>query len=160
MGQTKPLHNNQKRMTACANFRDLGGADLYNQLINSFRIYLCKFNILGWCEPEDIMSESLVRYVEALKCGKIIYNIEAWLRSTGFNVVREFSRQRKDGKARVTFVDTRVLDSFASSHSNNVKDLVMEEEYSTLYKAMQKLDTKTQELLYMRYFEKLSSTLR
>lgn len=56
---------------------------------------LKQFHLDKFYEPNDILNEVYCRTIKALEKGTIIHSFSGWVRATGFNCVREFSRKEK-----------------------------------------------------------------
>ncbi|MFB2967627.1 sigma-70 family RNA polymerase sigma factor [Aerosakkonema sp. BLCC-F183] len=118
-----------------------------------FRYRLQQFGLLGSHEPDDVINESIVRLDRAIKAGKQILNLEAWIRVTGLNYIRELSRKQKKCQA----FDPFELDKHTESEQC---DFILEEadtsEHRKVREALQELKPQEREILELRFFEKLS----
>lgn len=117
-----------------------------------FRSRLQQFG-LGCYEPDDVINESIVRLDRAIKAGKQILNMEAWIRVTGLNYIRELSRKQKKCQA----FDPLELDKHTQSEQ---RDFILEEadtsEHSKVRQALQELKPQEREILELRFFENFS----
>jgi RNA polymerase sigma factor (sigma-70 family) len=97
-------------------------------------------------------AEAMIRLNSAVEAGKPIFNVEAWLRRTGFFYILELSRDNQ----KYSLVDTCVLESTLSAEDNKQLVLEQEESITEVHQALQELNTKDRQLLQMRFFEELS----
>ena len=125
---------------------------LYSSLRKFFYLRLKQYNLLGRYQPDDVLAEAIIRLHSAVASGKFIFNLKSWLQRTGFNYIREISRDQK----KYNSVDTSFLEYTLSAENICQIALEQEESYSTVHRVLQKLDTKDRKLLEMRFFEGLS----
>lgn len=131
---------------------------MYARLVVSFSLRLAQFRLFGRYQPEEILSEAVLRLERALKMDKNIYNQEAWLRTTGFLYILEIWRQ----ESKFTTINIDVNEtSFKSVHiltspNIGVDQLEIEETYQLLGKSILELEANERELLVMRFYDNMS----
>jgi len=103
-------------------------------------------------EAYEILNEAYLRGKKQLQAGLTIYNPHAWLKYTGFNVIRE--RRRKQ-RARAT--DPGIVAALVSDQRPTpVQNSILEAEIEALHQAMEQLrdeEPEAAELLYLRTVE-------
>lgn len=144
------LREHHIKMTTFDDFQTFMSNQIYKKLLCTYRRSLSQFNLLGRYEPEEVMSEALIRCMDAKTKGKMIYNLEAWLRSTGFKIVQEFSRD----SGRAVLLEQTILESLVSDPSDGLLVLQVKEEIHILYNVLKELDDG--DIIQMKYIENLS----
>lgn len=125
----------------------------YKRMHNYFFLRLHQLGLLKCYQPAEVMAEVICRLDCAIKLGKKIYNLEAWVRRTGLNFIYELSRIEK----RYSLVgDNITLESFMYIGDVTVVSSEYEENYTELHEALKLLNPSYQEILKMRYFQCLS----
>jgi RNA polymerase sigma factor (sigma-70 family) len=130
---------------------------MYARLVVSFRLRLAQFGLSGCYQPEEILSEAVLRLEHARKLGKDVYNEEAWLRKTGFLYILEM--RRNEGKFTTINIDVDSLFKSAcilSLHSTEIDHLETQETYQLLNTSIQELQAGERELLVMRFYKNMS----
>lgn len=112
----------------------------------SIRLY--QFPSLCGYTAQDVVNECVKRYCEARTKGKQIPNADGWLRRTALNFIHELSREEKKADA----CDPVIFDSLVIES----RDGEVESDYQSLYTAIKVLPKDSQEILELRFFQKLS----
>ncbi|MBW4604606.1 MAG: hypothetical protein KME29_34860 [Calothrix sp. FI2-JRJ7] len=121
---------------------------MYARLVVFFRLRLAQVGLKGRYQPEEILSEAVLRLEYAFKMGKNIYNREGWLKTTGFFYILELRRQ----ESKFTTINIDVNEtSFKSvyiltSPNISVDQLEIEETYQLLGKSILELEANEREL--------------
>ncbi|BDA70866.1 hypothetical protein RIVM261_063880 [Rivularia sp. IAM M-261] len=131
---------------------------MYARLVIFFRLRLAQVGLKGRYQPEEILSEAVLRLEHALKMGKNIYNQEAWLKTTGFFYILEL--RRHETKFTTLNIDVSEISSkslcIQNSHTIGVEQLETEETYKLLGNSILELQASERELLVMRFFDNMS----
>lgn len=114
---------------------------------NSIGNYLFRFNLVSYHSIDEVIDECWLRYARAKAKNKTIPNLDAWMRLTGFNIVREWSRIRSKSVPLVQDIQASLKDELTS--------IEQAETYRSLHEAMSQLSPENQELLHLRFFEGL-----
>jgi RNA polymerase sigma factor (sigma-70 family) len=122
-----------------------------NNFRRNFQRSLKQFHLLGIYEPDEVIDEAVMRLITAIERGKKITNLESWIRSTGYNFIRELSRKRKYQN-----LDPNTLDSLVASPEDISLYLTQQEESERVHNALKELKPETQELIKLRFFQGLS----
>lgn len=131
---------------------------MYARLVVFFRLRLVQFKLNGLYQPEEILSEAVLRLEYALIAGKNIYNQEAWLRTTGYVYILEIRRQ----ESKFTTINIDMSETLfksvhiSTSHNIGVDYLATEETYQLLGKIILELQANERELLIMRFYNDMS----
>lgn len=131
---------------------------MYARLAIFFRLRLVQVGLKGRYQPEEILSEAVLRLEYALKMGKNIYNREAWLKTTGFFYILEL--RRHESKFTTLNIDVNETSSksvyIQNAHTIGVEQLEIEETYQLLGKSLLELQASERELLVMRFYDNMS----
>lgn len=131
---------------------------MYARLVVFFRLRLAQVGLKGRYQPEEILSEAVLRLEYALKMGKNIYNQQAWLKTTGFFYILEL--RRHENKFATLSIDVHETSSksvyIQNSHTIGVEQLETEETYQLLGKSILELQASERELLVMRFYNNMS----
>lgn len=130
-------------------YPQLGELDFYQSLVKAYQVHLYKFNLIGRYQAVEIMAEVILRLHNASKSGKVIYNLKAWMRSTGYNYMCELYRSEQ----RYISIDSSEIEALISL-SSHASDDTKEFEYEILHKAIETLRLQEQEIIKLRFFEK------
>lgn len=131
---------------------------MYAKLLIFFRLRLTQVGLKGRYQPEEILSEAVLRLEYALEMGKNIYNREAWLKTTGFFYILEL--RRHESKFATLNIDVNETSSksvyIQNSYTIGVEQLETEETYQLLGKSILELQASERELLVMRFYDNMS----
>ena len=127
--------------------KELDFVAIRERVIPFIRIRLRQFGLDGYYQPDDVLNTSFLR-LERKK--PIEGNIEAWLRITAYNIIREYSRKRQ----RETPMPNEMYEKITDLNSNS--DAEGLEKYGYLREAFLQLPTEKQELLSLRFVRGLS----
>ena len=132
-------------------YRDILKEEKIKKICRTFKSYLNQFNLLTICEPCEVLNEAVIRLITALQKGNTILIPEAWIKKTGFNIIREIKRKQKCQN-----LDPNIIESVFESGEDISLNLIKEEESKTLHDALQKLSSENQQLINLRFFQRLS----
>jgi len=118
-----------------------------NNLRRNFKCRLKQFHLLGIYEPDEVLNEAVLRLIKALHKGNTIPIPEAWIKRTGFNIMREMSRKQKC---------ENLDESVVASGEDISLNLIKQEESERVHDAVQKLSPENQQLINLRFFLGLS----
>jgi RNA polymerase sigma factor (sigma-70 family) len=135
-------------------FPQLNSIYFYSLSLKYFLVRLHQFKLVGRYQPAEIMAEVICRLYCAVRSGKTIYNLEAWVKRTGLNYIYELSRvQQKE----YSLIDSdSYFESVMPICDSNQEEWDYQRDYAELRNAMQLLSHNYQEILEMRYFQSLS----
>ncbi|MGD1910950.1 MAG: sigma-70 family RNA polymerase sigma factor [Rivularia sp. (in: cyanobacteria)] len=110
---------------------------------------LAQFNLSRHLNVTEILIEAYVRGVRQIEKGEYIENPVPWIRSTSYNIIREYSRERNrnyqiESDKLESPVDCSLIDS-QDSNENSERVLL----------AFEKLDEEEKEILRLKIVEKL-----
>lgn len=121
-----------------------------------FQGYLWQFRLSTVVEPSDICMEAYLRGKLALRLGKVILNPHAWLKRTGYNIVRE--KHREHASQRST--EPELLEFLAEASQRRwLQPEVISDRLDRLMVALQTFhqsDPEAAELMELRIVEGLS----
>lgn len=112
---------------------------------------LKQFHLQGIYEPDDVLNEVVIRFMRTLLKEKKIFNPEAWIRITAYNIIRELSRKQKCQN-----LDHNTHESMVASGEDISLYLTQQEESERIHDALKKLSPETQYLLELRFFKGFS----
>jgi RNA polymerase sigma factor (sigma-70 family) len=102
---------------------------------------------------KEILNEVFIRALKALESGKTITNLQAWVRGTSLNIIRELSRRERNA------ISTENWDDFADVgqlNNNPLSLMEIEEELKTVHQAFKDLQTVDQAILILKVIQGLS----
>lgn len=133
--------------TFLRSFPQLNQREFLSVTLSFYRLRLQQFGLLGSYEPDEVINEAIYRLHHALENGEKINSIQPWLRATGFNIIREYSREQKKYRSLNVF-------------SKNLELITLPEQpdsvYVHLYQALHELSEENKNLLILRFFKQLS----
>ncbi|MBF2067602.1 MAG: sigma-70 family RNA polymerase sigma factor [Calothrix sp. C42_A2020_038] len=130
---------------------------MYARLLVFLRLRLAQFGLSNLYQPEQILSEALLRLECALKQGKNIYNHEAWLRTACFLCILEV--RHDENKLLNIDININIDETLANtltSHNLKVEQSEVTETYQILDQVILELQASERELLMMRFYENMS----
>ncbi|MBF2067600.1 MAG: sigma-70 family RNA polymerase sigma factor [Calothrix sp. C42_A2020_038] len=137
-----------------SHFPELEDKGLLAALRSFYCLRLKQYRLLGKYEPDEILSEAILRLSIAVNSGKKIYNILPWLRTTGLHIINEKSREetrhRVIGYHNIDFEDF-ILEEQSQHNQREDSEL-----YRRLNPALKELDVEDRKLLIMRYYGQLA----
>jgi RNA polymerase sigma factor (sigma-70 family) len=135
-------------------FPELNNQQLLLVLRNFYRLRLRQYRLLGKYEPDEILHEAISRLSKANQVGKKVYNVSAWLRTTGLRIVNEISRE----ETRCRIIDNQNFDfeEFMLDERSLQTECEDSELYKRLNQALLELEPEDRKLLRMRYYRHLS----
>ena len=135
-------------------FVELNNKELLVILGNFYRLRLRQYRLLGKHEPDEILNEAISRLAKAKNSGKKVYNISAWLRTTGLHIINELSRE----ETRRRIIDNQNFDfeEFLPDERSHQTECENSELYKRLNQALKELEPEDSKLLRMRYYRQLS----
>lgn len=122
-----------------------GETDELHQILPFIAWKLHQFHLEHQYDPRDIFLDAYNRAVKAIEKGEEIRSVPAWLKSTAFNIIREYSR--KAGKLRTEPLQDQKLPN-APDYCDT--DELLEIRLAWLLTALAKLKTADQEILHLR----------
>ena len=116
-------------------------------LLNHFiKRTLAQFNLKNTC-VEDVISEVYLRGVKVIDSGEEIRNPGAWIRVTGYNVIREMHRQKQKEQPNSELVELKVSPQETENYQE--KEL----NFLKLRHLLQSLNEKDRQILELRFFQ-------
>lgn len=150
-------------------YPELVSAVDWNGLYKYVQCRLWQFKMISNYSPDNIIIETIWRWDRKTKKGESIPNIEAWMKSTAFNCIRELNRQDKSATAskRVNLCDPStfetnpfLLKAVTAASVDNIKHIDNEDidndKWRRTREAMSKLPKDKRELLELRIIQNLS----
>lgn len=134
-------------------FPELNNKESLLVLHNFYRLRLNQYGLLGKREPDEILSDAIWRLSKACDSGKKIYNVIAWLRTTGLHIIKEISRE----ETRRRIIDNQNFDFEEFLPDERLQQSSQDTEvYKHLNQALKELDFEDRKLLILRYYRQLS----
>lgn len=106
---------------------------------------LKQFRLDHQYDPCDIFLDAYNRAVKAIDKGEQIHNIPGWLKSTAFNIIREYSR-----KAQQIKTESMEHQQFADLSEPCITDEILEMRLAWLLTALSELKMTDREILHLR----------
>ncbi|MBV6621382.1 MAG: sigma-70 family RNA polymerase sigma factor [Rivularia sp. (in: Bacteria)] len=110
---------------------------------------LAQFNLSRSFTVTEILIEAYVRGVKQIEKGEYIENPIPWIRSTSYNIIREYSRQRN----RICQLEEERIEPPTDCSLLDFKDV--NEDLERVLLAFEKLDEEEKEILKLKIIEKL-----
>lgn len=126
----------------------LGQLKDYEGIQKSIEARLYQHRLHSYHSVDEVINECLIRYVKAKKQKKTIHNLDAWLRLTAHNCIRELSRTSQRKACLFTDIE--------APNEGALKQLQKEEEYKFLDAALKQIPADKEEILRLHYLEGLS----
>lgn len=129
-------------------------AELLNDLdgfYKSILIRLSRFNLHNRYSPIEVTSECVCRLHKALEKGQDISNLDAWMKATAFNVVRELNREIQ----KASLYEPSILEEVLSNVLDESTDEA-DERHRIVRRALTILTEDKRELLKLRFFQNLT----
>jgi RNA polymerase sigma factor (sigma-70 family) len=117
-------------------------------LLTTFDIWICRYKLSEAVDAEDILSEARIRLSDKYMTGEYSVNcVKAWLRATGYNIIRERSRDRSK-------TDQMIMDLICLyyRHSSPVEALEERERRDLVASLTNELNSTEKNLIQLRYF--------
>ena len=135
-----------------------------------------KYKCSKWaniCEPNEVISEAYIIGQQLILDGESIPNIEAWMRTTTWNLIRNSSRKHQREQKKYKSLSSPVSNSSdielkdilpSKEEPNNVYTLADKQaaerekrkKHNRISKALETLNTEDQEILKLKLVEELS----
>lgn len=136
----------------------------WNGLYKHVQARLRQFNMINNYSPDDIIIDTISRWNKKTKKGEQVPNVEAWMKLTALNCIRELYRQdhRVTVSMRVNLHDPStfetnpsLLQAVIAASETNIED-EGEDRWQQVREVMSKLPEDKRELLELRVVEELS----
>lgn len=124
-------------------------------LFSFIRRTLGQFHLEKVCSDSEVFNEAYRRGIDFIMKGNRIYCVNAWIRKTSYNVIREFSRDRK----RFHSMESKIMERVMASRllvSEAVIERDLEAVSLALQQIMQSLSRGDRLILCLRTFENSS----
>lgn len=136
----------------------------WNGVYKNVQARLRQFNMTNNYSPDDIIIETISRWDRKTKKGEQVPNLEAWMKLTAFNCIRELYRQdnRVTASMRVNLHDPSTFETNPSllqaviAASETSTEDEGEDRWQQVREVMSKLPEDKRELLELRIIEELS----
>ncbi|TBR56655.1 hypothetical protein B4U84_28870 [Westiellopsis prolifica IICB1] len=145
-------------------YPELAVAVNWNGLYKNVQARLRQFNMTNNYSPDVIIIETISRWDRNTKKGKQVPNVEAWMKLTALNCIRELHRQDHSATAswKVNLCDPStfetnpsLLKAVIAKSESSIED-EGEDRWQQVREAMSKLPEDKRELLELRIVQELS----
>jgi RNA polymerase sigma factor (sigma-70 family) len=118
------------------------------------RTRLRNFHLNQFYDLTDVLNEAYCRGVKLIESGESIRNTSAWIRSTAYNIIREWSREQKRTQPLESNLEFKV--DVALAKIAPVPENVIDEHLMVVQTALQQLSHRDKIILSLRFEEGLS----